>query len=358
MLRPAYRIVLGDRVVDTTDEPRASTAVELTVRLDMDTPVDSFTLVQGQVGGLAAAPGDEASIDLGYADEDSGLVRVLTGLVVRVEPGLQTKRIVGHSAADALLRTFTDRTFEDGTAGDIVRSLADAAGVDIERVADGPQLPAYVVDGRRPAARHIRDLAWLAGFDTYLTADGRLVFEALTGSRTVHVLSYGEHVLAAELARIRPPAGTVQTWGESPGAARGDTSWAWLTKDFEPRHGSAGSEAPTLLVERPALRTTQAAATAAQAIADALGRDALRGRVRIQGRPQVALGDLVRLERFPPTAGVAEIDGQYQVRGVCHRLSKTAGLVTDITFRSLAGAGAGALGVGASGAPSPFGGTP
>lgn len=342
MLRPAYRITVGDRVVDTTAEPKASTAVELTVRLDMDTPADSVTLVQGQVGGLRAEPGDDMSVELGYSDEETGLIRVLTGTVVTVEPGLRTERVVGHSTADALLRTYVDRTFEDGTAGDIVTALAQEAGVDVERVEDGPELPAYVVDGRRSAARHIRDLAYLAGFDTYQVPTGGLVFEALAGSRTVHTLKYGEHVLAAEQWHARPRAGTVLTWGESPGSSRGDESWAWLTKDFTPRRGSAGTGAPTLVVERPALRTGKVAAAAATGIADALAASSLRVRVRIQGRPQVELGDLVRLERFPEKAAVDRLDGNYQVRGVQHRLTKVDGLLTDLTLRSLVGAAAAA----------------
>ncbi|QTE31452.1 hypothetical protein J4E96_09970 [Pengzhenrongella sicca] len=350
MLRPGYRVTIGDHVVDTTARPQASTAVELAVRLDMDTPADSVTLVQGQVGGLPAEPGDDVSVDLGYADDAAGLVRVLTGTVVTVEPGLRTVRVVGHSRADALLRTRLDRTFEDGTAGDIVRALAGEAGIDVARVEDGPALAAYVVDGRRDAARHIRDLAYVAGFDTYLTPEGGLVFEALAGSRTVHVLRYGEHVLAAEQARARPRAGTVEVWGDSPGSSRGDESWAWLTKDFAPRRGSAGTGAPTLLVERAALRTAQAAATAATGIADALAAAAVRVWVRIQGRPQVALGDLVRLERFPERARVDRLDGNYQVRGVAHRLTKAGGLLTDLTLRSLVGAAAAAASGPTSGA--------
>jgi len=345
VLRPAYRIVIGDQVVDTTDEPKASTAIGLVVRLDLDTPTDSFTVLQGQVGGLQAVPGDDASIDLGFADDAAGLVRVVTGPVVAVEPGLETKRISGHSTSDALLRTFIDKTFEDGTAGDIVRALTAEAGVGVERVEDGPELPAYVVDGRRSAARHVRDLAELAGFDSYVTAEGGLVFEAFTGSRTVHVLKYGEHVLTAELRRARPRAGTVETWGES-GSSRGDESWAWLTKDFGPQHGTAGSGSPTLLVERPALRTARAAATAAAAIAESVEESVVRGRVRIQGRAQVRLGDMVRLERFPSKAGVDELDGNYQVRGVRHRIGKECGFVTDVQIRSLAGAASAALGGG------------
>jgi phage protein D len=340
LLRPAYRLTIGDHVVDTTAEPRASTVVEIVVRLDMDTPADEVTVVQGQVGGLRAVTGDDVSIDLGYADPGGGLARVLTGTVVAVEPDLRTVRIVGHSRAGALLRARVDRTFEDTTAGGVVRALAGEAGVDVARVEDGPAIHAYVVDGRRAASRHVRDLAALAGFDTYATPDGGLVFEALTGNRTVHVLTYGEHVLEAELARARPQAGTVLVFGESPGASRGDESWAWLTKDFTPHRGSAGAGDPTLLLERPGLRTARAAATAAAATADALAAASLRGRVRIQGRPQVVLGDLVRLERFPERSGVDELDGNYQVRGVVHRLTKADGFLTDVELRSLVGAAA------------------
>lgn len=344
VLRPAYRIVIGDHVVDTTAEPKASTALELVVRLDMDTPADGFTLLQGQVGGLRAQPGDDASIELGYADEQNGLERVITGLVVAVDPDLELKRIVGHSSSDKLLRTYVDRTFEDGTAGDIVRTLANEAGLDVERIEDGPALPAYVVDGRRAAARHVRDLAYLAGFDTYVTPEGALVFESFSGNRTVHVLKYGEHVLSAALHRTRPSWATVTTWGEGPGGSGGDESWSWLTKDFSGQRGSSGASSPTFVVERSALRTATAAASAADTIAETFTELALRGRVRIQGRPQLHVGDLVRLERFPATAGVDELDGNYQVRGVRHRIDKTGGFVTDVDFRSLAGAAATALG--------------
>lgn len=343
MLRPGYRITIGDNVVDTTAEPKASTLVELTVRLDLDTPVDAATLVQGQVGGLRAEPGDDLAVELGYSDSEDGLIRVLTGTVVTVEPGIRTERVVGHSRADVLLRTFVDQTFEDMTAGDIVRELAGQAGLDVDRIEDGLSLPAYVVDGRRNALRHVRDLARLCGFDTYLTPEGALVFEAFTGSRDVHRVKYGEHVLLAEQWHARPAAGTVHVYGESPGSSRGDESWAWPTKDFEPRRGSAGTGTPTLLVERPALRSSQAAQTHAQGVADALQAASLRVRLRLQGRPQVKLGDLMRLERFPAKAAVDRLDGNYQVRGVQHRITKRDGLLTDVTLRGLAGAAAAAV---------------
>jgi phage protein D len=329
MRRPAYRLSVGDRTVDTTDEPRASTAVELDVRLDMDTPADALTVTLGQVGGLAPDVGDDATLELGYADAGD-LTRVLTGTVVRVEPGVETTRVVAHSRADLLLRSFRDDTFRDVDAGDIVRALAGDAGLRVARADAGIRFAAYVVDGRRPAARHIRDLAELCGVDTYVTADGELVFEAFAGQRLAHELRVGVHLLEVDLRRAPPRAGTVEVYGESPGTGDGAV---WLTTDFGPRRGRAGQLSPTLLVERPALRTAQAAATAATALHEDIQRRTLVGDVRIQGRPTLHLGDVVRL------VGMADptLDASYQARSIHHRLTKAGGFTTDVGVRPLAG---------------------
>jgi phage protein D len=329
MLTPAYRLTLGDRVVDTTDEPRASTVVELEVVLDLDVPADAVTLVFGEVGGFQPARGDDVVIELGYAD-DGGLERVFTGSVEAVEPGLETTRVTGLSPAHALLRTFVDETFEAKTAGEVVRDLAGRAGVNVARAEDGISFPAYVVDGRRSAWRHLRDLADLSGFDLYLDPEGALVFEAFAGGRTVHRFDHARHLLALEAVDEPPRAATVEAWGEGPGADRGDGSWAWLTKDFAGSRGSAGSDAPVLLLERPALRTAEAAATAARASRAVLDRRALRGHLASLGRPQVRLGDALRLREVPREP----LNELFQVRRVAHRIGKRGGFTTHVEFRS------------------------
>jgi phage protein D len=141
----------------------------------------------------------------------------------------------------------------------------------------------------------------------------------------VHVLEAGRDLLALDGLRAAPRAGRFEAWGESPGASRGDTSWAWLTKDFRPYLGEDGSGAPTALLERPALRTAAAARTAARAAAAAAQRRTLRARATILGRPQVRLGDAVRLRGTPDA-----LDGLFRVRGVRHRLTKRSGFTTAI----------------------------
>ena len=212
-----------------------------------------------------------------------------------------------------------------------MRDLADRAGVTVARAEDGIALPAYVVDGRRAVYHHLRELAELSGFDLYLDADGELIFEFFSGGQTAHVFEYAEHLLELETLDTPPAAGEVEAWGESPGAGRGEDSWAWLTKDFGSHKGTAGSGGPALLLEKPVLRTAVAAQTAALAHHTALERRRLRGRLLSPGRPEVQLGDSIRLRGLPD----ADLDTFFQVRGVTHRLTKRGGFTTVVDFRSL-----------------------
>jgi phage protein D len=329
MLNPAYKLTIGSKVVDTTDKPQASTVVDLTVSLDLDTPADSFTLVLGQVGGLKPGRDDKAQVELGYAD-DSGLTQVISGVVDAVEPSLTTTRIVGFNAAP-LLRTFVDQTYEGKTAGEIVGDLASHAGIDVDTSDDGINFPAYVVDGRRSVHYHMLDLAALCGFDLYITSEGKLVFQKFANGNTVHVLEYARHVIELDIRQLPPLAAQVTSWGESPGSGHGDNAWAWLTKDFSGLKGAAGSGSPTLVLEDPALRTSDASASAADAAETVIRRRRIRGRVLVLGDPSIALGDVVQFKGLPDSS----LDGSYQVRAVTHRITKTRGFTTAVQFRAI-----------------------
>ena len=128
MLKPAYKLTIGSKVVDTTNDPQASTLTDLLVSLDLDAPADSVTLTLGQVDGLNPGSDDDATIELGYADDDK-LFQVFTGKVVAADPGLINNRIIGLTIADTLLHSFTNETYESKTAGEIVSDLATQAEI-------------------------------------------------------------------------------------------------------------------------------------------------------------------------------------------------------------------------------------
>lgn len=343
LLTPAYKLTFrqsggggalgslgsGGKVIDTTDEPQASTVVDLITQLDMDMLADSFTLIMGQVGSFRPGRDQQVDIELGF-DDDAGVQKVMTGTLVAVEPSLLTRRLSGLSPAHLLLRTYVEITYEEKTAGEIVKDLAGQAGVETADIENGIRFPAYVVDGRRSAHRHLRDLADLCGFDLYTDFEGKLVFKKFVGGRIVHVFDFARHILEVEVTQTQARASSVEAWGESPGSGPAE-SWAWLTKDFSGSKGSAGNGKPKYLLERPVLRTASAASQAAEAAMTHFKRQATRGRLLVTGAPQVRLGDAIRLQSVPE----GSLNAAYQVRAVTHRLTKLGGFTTEIQFRGL-----------------------
>ena len=335
MISPAYKLTIGNQLVDTTDEPKASTVVDLKVELDMNVATDLFRLVLGNVGHLKPEREDDAVIELGYADDEDGLEQVIAGKVEFVTQGSIEDRITGQSAAAILLNSFTDQTFENKTAGDIVQALASEASVDVNSADAGINFPAYVIDSQRSFYHHMKDLAALCGFDLYLNSDNEIVFKKFISGNVIHVFEHTKHILSLSVEDSPPSAGKVEAWGES-GSSNGSESWAWLTKNFDALKGDAGSESPLsplpkFQLQNSALRTGQAAQTAADALSTEIQRRQKRGRLLTMGRPQVRLGDAIRLADLPES----ELNQTYQVRGVTHKINKQTGFTTEISFRSI-----------------------
>ena len=89
----------------------------------------------------------------------------------------------------------------------------------------------------------------------------------------------------------------------------------------------AGGDGP-VIVSESALRTKEAADTAAQAGAARAARAALQGTVEVTGAPQVALGDAVALANMPDDA----LNVTYQVLGLRHILDGRRGFRTRLSL--------------------------
>ncbi len=261
----------------------------------------------------------------------NGFAQVFTGAIAAIEPGLTTTRITAHGTAHKLLRTYLNHSYERMSAGAIARDLAQKAGLDVASAEEGITFPAYVIDERRSAFHHLHDIAALCGFDCYCNAAGQLVFQAFKGGNTVHVLEYGTHILQLDIQQTSPSVTQFEAWGESPGGSRGDKAWSWLTKDFTPSHGLAGDGTPSRLLERAVLRTADAARLAAQAAQAASIRRSLRGRVLLPGRPEIQLGDAIRLAQLPNP----DLNASFQVSAITHRLSRRHGFTTAVDFQRI-----------------------
>jgi phage protein D len=326
--RPNYRLQVGDATVDSRQDISQSTLVRLDVRAGIDGLADYAELTLAPLGGIQAALGDELQIDLGF---DDSLVRIFTGSVVDVISEVTALRVIGHSPVHQLLGLRVNKTYERMSSGDIVRDLAAQAQVRTGIVEAGIQYPAYVIDGQLSAARHIHRLAERSGFDAYVLPGGEIEFRKFTDTAPDQIFIYGQEILDYSLS-IRPPrAAEVVVAGESAASSQGDDAASWLTRTFNRGRASGGRGEATVLVEDPAVRTTEGANIRATGVLRRLVQREKTGRLRALGRPELKLGDAFRVERAPDE----RLNDTFQVRAIHHHLSRKLGLITAFEFWKL-----------------------
>jgi phage protein D len=320
-----YRLVIGAAEVDVTKDVSASAMVRLEVERAMAAPADRFELWLAPVGGVQPAKGDDIAIELGF---DDTLTRVFTGTVSEVVPEITALRVIGLSTMRALAALRVDQTFEGRNAGQIVSDLAGRAKLRTGTIEDGISFPMYVIDGRLSAARHIQRLADRCGFDAYVQPTGELMFRKFTSAASQHVFTYGQNILDFSLATRPEPVAEVVVDGGSPASAQGDDAASWLTKGFQKGRASGGGGVGALLIQDPAIRTTDAANLRARGVLRRLHQRAITGTLRALGRPEVQLGDAIRIESAPDD----RLNAVFQIRAIRHRLSRRSGLVTELEF--------------------------
>ncbi len=320
MLKPSYEIKIGN---ETYKPGSQSPVLSITVNTSIDIPADSFELLLGVSDETKKIKeGDSASIKMGYEDT---LKNVFVGEVDNVVPELSYIRVFGLNFASKLLEQRINKTYEKQAAGKIVSDLVKPFQVKTDEVQDGVTFPYYVVDDGKNIHEHVKELAELCGFDAYNTNENKLVFNKYKKKDT-HTLEYGKNVISAWIDEDKPWIGSVTVQGESPSSFKGADTSHWLTKRAV--EGVKGDGA-NMLVLNPAVKDQDTAKSIAQVIHEASQRTA-RGKVETIGDADVKLGDAVEIKGMLNT----KMNGEFQIRGVEHHMSKTAGFTTSIWWRN------------------------
>jgi hypothetical protein len=287
----------------------------------------------------AVAPGDEGTVALGY--EDDGAELLFTGTVESVSRNIHGQiRIVATDGGGALSRLRVNQSYEQQTAGDIVRDLAGRKEVSTDKVEDGLEFPHYVVDDRRSAYRHIAALGRKSGYQASFTPEGKLSFAPFPDGQAVQTFAYGDDILALEVTQSAPVVTGIGAVGEGAAGSQGQEAWSWLIKDPASVKGTSGESTLERLIQDPALRSQDAAQSAAEALVGAVSRLNITGRMLVPGSPAVVAASAVEISDAPHDA----LNGACQVLGVRHRFSKRDGFTTLITFSKTGNGGSGGLG--------------
>jgi phage protein D len=315
MMRPTYEVNIGSEMFSTEN---GNDIISIHVIRSVGLPTDSCEVFLVGSKSYSFERDDEVKVKLGYDEE---LVPVFNGFVDKIEYGISMVRLTSLGPALGLLRLRIDRIYLNQTAGKIVKDLAQEAGLNIAEASDGINLPTYVVDDTANAYEHILRLAERCNFVVYITEDDKLIFKEWNGSKK-HTLEYGKDLIRVEELDFVPLYGSTRIFGESPASVKGAETSHWLTKQEIRSEAGSGD---VLSIADAAIRDTETAETVAKAKLDKL-KYTFSTVVETVGNPDIKVGNTIALEGMPNSA----IDGELEVRGVAHYLSKIKGFTTII----------------------------
>jgi phage protein D len=330
--QPVFEVTFGGAA-----DPWKRGMVALVVEIGL-APAADVVEVYLSADEQAPAVGDTGSVSLGY--EDDSMELVFTGEVESVLRGVEGEtHVTATNGGAALSKLRLNQSYEQQEAGDIVKDLAGRAGVGTDTVEDGVEFPFYVVDDRRSAYLHVTALARKSGYLANFTPEDKLSFAPFVAGQPVQTFTYGVDIMRLEVTRVAPVVGAVTTVGEGAAGSQGQEAWSWLVKDPSSVKGSAGEGAPEREVQDPSLRSSDAAQSAADGVANAADRMKLVGEVLVPGSPAVAVGSAVEIADAPQEA----LNGLFLARGVRHRFSKREGFTTLISLSKTGDGGLGGL---------------
>ena len=295
-------------------------AIRVSRRLSGST--DELRFAMALNAGLNIAGGESVSLDMGWGQESSV---VFSGTIQSLEYSLNEVHGIAHGTQKGLVETRVDETFIDQTAGDVVRSLADMAGIETGTIDDGIELPRYLAEGSVSIFEHLHTLSRICGVDLFTDEDGKLNFtkrEAFTADFTYQ---YGINLMDARIIQTTPSVTAIQVIPESPASQEGSEASSWFVKSSRAISATAGDGTSRRFIS--ALCTTkEAAETAARSFQRDLERRAVKGKIMVMGQPDANPGQVVELKEMPD----GNTNGFYEISGVDHSLDGIQGFVSTL----------------------------
>ncbi len=359
-----YKLSIGEWTVNSQDDPRTEfIAVELNHSIDssgdscrisvyappapqpglLDQAVGAAAGALGlggeggeesfsvQVRGNAIKHGDQITVELTSGDRSG---KVMTAGVQSIESSFGQTKIAGATGKLKLANTCVNQVYENQSLDQIVKDLANQAGVDTGQIETGSSYSYFVAHESKNLLGLIRELAMRDGLDMYFDADNKLTLKKFDKSSADHTFFYGIDILDLQLLNHQAGSDHILVYGESPASNQGSDTWSWLAKDLSSFRGEVGQGSRTIAIHDGAVRTKDAAKLLATSSLGAIKDQATRGRLKLLGAPQVTPGDAIEIKNAPKP----ELNGLFKVTSIRHVLNKRDGYLTFIGFSGQGGA--------------------
>lgn len=339
----AYTIELGARALSSREAGSAA-VLALEVERGIGGAGGRCGLRLAPSAGVRPSVGDPLRVGL---DAGLGMHTVFTGEIEAIHCGPAAWSLVGRDGLARLAALELSRSYEEVSAGSIIKDLVDAASAKAGELDEGPSFPRYLLHDGPKALRHAQRLAALVGAELYTDGEGRIHFRRPASRPARHTLRWGHTVLDLELAEREPAGDSLELWGEGAAGTEGAEREHWLTTDLTGVRGRAIVEGsahaarvsvgrvgarPRVVVDG-AIRSVDAAEDVAAAVMQAQALRPHRGAVLLPGLVDVEPGDWVKLAELPaelcPTPSPSVT---VRVRRLWHFLSPVQGLLTRLWF--------------------------
>jgi hypothetical protein len=304
----------------------------LRITLGMAPSAGSATMVLPPSVRIDAEVDDEVEVSL-QGERDS--VPVFGGVVQRVDFGVDCVAIVAVDALGRLAGTRPGRTYEQQSAGNVIRGFGSDLGLSVDVGENGPDLLSYVADQGRTALEHAARLASWSGAYAVGEADGSLAVKAVPSGPADRALRYGREIIALQVRGGATQPDVV--WAGSGPAGNVSAPTAHLQTTGVLPDGAPAPAARSIRRAAPALRTPSAASDAISATATR--NAARRATVTCWLQPEIRPGTLLEIADAPMPDGL----GPWFVTSVVHELGPGPRGSTRLAAEQL-GDGGGLLG--------------
>jgi hypothetical protein len=317
LLQPGYTLTLGSQ-----EWTQQAMCVEVSLGAAPSVGVLRATLPAS--APLSASVGDPAKLKLDNGESEAD---VFAGAVDSIRRGFDCVTVTALDAAGALARFRPALTFEQVTAGTVVRDLCGEVGVDVGDVDDGVSLAFYVADPSRTALEHAARVCGWGGALARVTPDGKFETLVVNATQPELALKFGRDLLCLRQGETGDGVESFVVSGESGAGSTSAPEALRPSTDFFAGSRPDGPGSKSRWRFEPALRTAQAAGTAGAALQRVYTSSRKRGVFESLLRPDMRVGSVFEVQELPE--GLAK--GPFCASRVRHRLAPE-GCVTRVSF--------------------------
>lgn len=289
LLAPSYSLTLGS-------QRWTQQLLKIDLSLAGAPALDTLSVDLPATASISADVGDPVALSLNSGESDAA---VFAGAIADVERRLDRIVVTALDAGGDLARYRPAVTYEQVSAGSVVRYLCGDAGVELGEVADGVSLRFYVADPGRTALDHVARVCGWSGAMARVSADNHLETVVVDSTQAELALKYGREIHLFENRKLPSPVSSFTVAGES---GVGDTSSPDAFRavvDFFDGNRPKGPDLKDRWRSEPALRTTAGAATAGAALQRAYASGRERGRLTAFLQPKLRPGTVVEVQSLP-----------------------------------------------------------